>query len=413
MQIIESLLSNDWYNFTMGQSAAHHYGEFEVRYQFTNRNTDFRSADYVDLGELREQIEAFRALRFGSDELDYLAGLGPFDETEIERLRNLRMPEVEIEVRDGQLVIGVEGKWCDTIYLETPVLGIVTELTSRRLLADQGRTTAEAERSALERLEPKIRLFAQNPGIKFAPFGSRRRASRQIERLVNARLMETIPDQIVGFSNVLDARMYGKPNSGTVAHQRDMLLAAYHIGIGTPNPLVAAIYESLDGWEADYAEIWGGGLLTMIPDTFTTEFFLKHLTAERARLWKTAKQDSGEPNAFNKKVIRRLGELDVPLADSRIIHTDALDPAKAVEIYRRWNNTITVGFGIGTNLTNDIGIPTHSYIWKPTGLWVNGVWIRCAKLTDNLRKASGDRDMIELMKREVDCKTTFSELQTV
>ena len=55
--IVASLLDLDFYKFTMGQLVYLRYRDVPVRYAFTNRTESVRLADYVDEGELREQLE--------------------------------------------------------------------------------------------------------------------------------------------------------------------------------------------------------------------------------------------------------------------------------------------------------------------------------------------------------------------
>ena len=57
MPIIGSLLNNDWYNFPMSGAMRKFYPQVKVCYEFVNRNKDFPLANYIDLAELRDEIE--------------------------------------------------------------------------------------------------------------------------------------------------------------------------------------------------------------------------------------------------------------------------------------------------------------------------------------------------------------------
>lgn len=413
MSIITSKLTNDWYKFTMPPVVRKHYPKVTVGYRFINRNVDFPLARYVDLDRLRDEIEAVKALRFEATEINYLRSLELFDELELQNFVADRLPDVNVERSGDQLVVTTEGPWHSAMAWESPVLAIIGELSSAGWAREAGLTMADIKRVGRANLERVIERLKANPEIRFAQFGLRRHFSNAWEREATARLAREVPKQMIGISNVELAREFGFSLSGTIAHEYFIVPAAIHIGLGTLDPLVVAQNEAMDRWEAEYGGKWEDGLLCAIPDTFGTDFFLRHLTAERAAVWRTFKQDSGNPKVFVDKVLQRLQDLGLDPTHYRINHTDGLNLDKITQLQNYCAGRYKVGFGWGTMLTNNVGVPTHSLVWKPDWVIVGGVKVPCGKLSDNLNKTTGDAAMIERLKLEAGYTNTFSERQSV
>ena len=70
-QIINSLLENDMYKFSMGQCIYHQFSAYKTTWTFKCRNTDvFFTTEMVE--EIKAQIRAYCDLRFTEEELAYL-----------------------------------------------------------------------------------------------------------------------------------------------------------------------------------------------------------------------------------------------------------------------------------------------------------------------------------------------------
>ena len=67
------------------------------------------------------------------------------------------------------------------------------------------------------------------------------------------------------------------------------------------------------------------------------------------------RQDSGDPLAFVDKVIRRYEELRIDPRLKYIVFSDSLNVERAIQIKNYCGGRIGATFGIGTNLTNDVG----------------------------------------------------------
>ncbi len=413
MPIIGSLLNNDWYKFTMPPVVRKHYTDTWVRCSFTNRNTEFPLAHYVDQMELEEELDALRQLRFTKRELDYLRSLGVIDPDYLDWLTTFAMPKVEVKREGNQYNIWVEGVWDEVMPVEVPALQIITELTSRALAKEVGLGMRELRHEGFARLDEAVKFFRANPGLKFAPFGTRRHFSAAWEYEATAYLVDRIPDQIAGISNVGLAMEFGYPLAGTIAHEYFMVITMMAIAQGVPDPIGSAQNQAMDYWETEYADKWEGGMLCAIPDTFGTDSFLAHFTPERAQLWRTFKQDSGDPKVIVEKILTWLQGRNLDPRQYRINHTDGLTIATMDDLHRFCDGRYMDGYGWGTRHTNNVGVPTHSFVWKPLQVWVNGEWVWCVKLTDNLAKATGEPNMVEKVKQLVGYTNSFREVQTV
>jgi nicotinate phosphoribosyltransferase len=414
--IVTSLMDNDWYKFTMPPVVRRFYSNVRAGFAFINRNTDFPVAEYVDLVELKEELAAMRDVAFTQSDLDFLGQLGVLDPAYIKSLEDYRLPEVHAEVWGTQLRVEAEGDWDQVMPVEIPVLQIITELASRALAREAGLTLADIRRHGHAGLDEIVALMRAHPAKKLAPFGARRRFSGAWEREATANLVHQIPDQIAGISNVMLAREFGYPLAGTIAHEFFIIPTMIQVARGTPNPIGAAQNQAMDAWEAMYGQVWQGRMLCAIPDTFGTDNFLANFTPERAAKWQVFKQDSGDPKAFVGKVTGWLHRHGFDASRYRINHTDGLNVAAMEELFRfadRHPSHYQDGYGLGTGMTNNVGVPTHSFVWKPAWVMVDGQKVPAVKLSDNLAKACGDPVMIERVKSLAGYTNTYSKLQTV
>lgn len=417
MAIATTLLNNDWYKFTMPPVVRKHFPGLQVRCGFTNRNTNFPLANYVDLAELRDELAALRDLRFAPSELDYLRSLGAIDPDYLDSLRNFRMPEVAVERAGDQLKVWVEGLWEDVMPAEVPVLQIITELVSRRLADEAELTPSDIRRVGYGHLDELVELMRRNPTKHLALFGARRHFSNAWEHEATAYLVDRLGEQIAGISNVEYAREFGYNLSGTIAHEYFIVPAMVAIAQGVDNPLGTAQNQAMDAWEHEYANVWDGRILCAIPDTFGTASFLRHFSRERAEKWQVFKQDSGDPKTEVEAIVSWLLAHDLDPAHYRINHTDGLNVATMADLFRYADNhraEYQDGYGAGTVTSNNVGVPTHSLVWKPQAVLVDGVWVPCVKLSNNRAKIiSSDPAWLARVESLADAHVTYDVPQSV
>jgi nicotinate phosphoribosyltransferase len=400
--IVQSRLEPDFYKFSMGQVIWRKYAGVEVTFSFRNRTPAARLGEVVDVGELREQLEHARSLRFSNTELHYLRGTNEyqqrmFDEGYLEFLRELRLPEFELRNAGDAIELSFPGRWAEVTYWETMALAIVNETYYRTLL----RSRTRFERTAIfaegvRRLREKIAVLRGRPDIVFSDFGTRRRFSAAWQRFVDEALMEELnggsaQGPLLGTSNTWLAMTLGLVPMGTAAHELPMVVAGLRDrGDADPAWLRQAQREVIDAWWEQY----GWGLSIFLPDTFGTDFFLTVVDADDLRRWKGFRWDSGDLAAFGERIIAAYQRAGIDPREKMIVASDALDLPAILAAQARLGDRIRVSYGWGTGLTNDLlddvmigdrWFGPMSLVIKPTVADGRGL----VKLSDNPAKAVG------------------------
>jgi nicotinate phosphoribosyltransferase len=379
--MISSLLDNDMYAWTMSQLIERYFIDHNVRYAFKNRTLSVRLTDTIDIQELNDRLQTIRELRYRPAELEFLRNTGVLDNSYLDSLTTFRLPEVEVQNIDGWLSIEYEGSWKEAIFWETPILATVNELHFDALRRQERRSIGDVRREGHKRLAAKLDVLRQHSDIKFLEMGTRRRYAGWWQDSVIARTMAGVPKQLLGTSNALYGKMYDLPVSGTMAHQLFMVLAAMY-----SNPEAAQI-QVLQRWVQMYG---GTNLMTALPDTFTTDFFLRHVTNQQLGWFSRLRQDSGNPIAIGDKFIQRWEQAGIDPMEKGIVFSDSLDVNAMISIAYHFQGRVPYSFGVGTNLTNDVSYSAVSTVIKPCA--VDG--LPTVKISDDLSKATGDKDLV-------------------
>ena len=393
--IVASLLDLDFYKFTMGQLVYLRYRDVPVRYAFTNRTESVRLADYVDEGELREQLEHVRTLAFNNSELHYLRGTNEygdrmFSEGYLQFLRDLRLPEFELERVGRTFRLEFPGPWSEAVYWETIALGIVNELYYRARMSE--RSSFEQDlvyATGRVRLAEKIRILREHPDVRFVDFGTRRRFSREWQLYVVGVLAEEIPEQFMGTSATEAAMIHGLVPMGTSAHEMYMVMS------GIMHDSEDAIRASHNQMLKDWWDVYGWGLSVALTDTYGSEFFFQDMTQKQARDWKGLRHDSGDPFEFGERAIAFYEQHGIDPLQKLLIFSDGLELDSILRLSEQFGSRVKLSFGWGTNLTNDLGLDPVSIVVK--AVEANGHLT--VKLSDNLAKATGSTQDIERFKR--------------
>jgi len=394
--IIECALDTDIYLHTMGQFVYLRYPDVPVRYVFKNRTKSVDLGRLIDMGRLREELDHVKTqVHYNNSELHYLRGTNEyqermFTESYLEFLKNLRLPEYRLEETDGDILLEFSGKWSEAIYWEVPALSIINELYTRAVMAPLTRFEKEllfAE--GRQRLAEKIRKLRKKRSITFVDFGTRRRFSLDWQKYVVGVLIEELPGQFKGTSNVKLAMDTGIVPMGTSAHQLNMVMTA--IMHGSDEDVRRSQQKLLEEWWEQY----GWGLSIVLPDTYGSKFTFNSMTDEQARDWKGFRQDSGPPQRFVDWVLDFYQKRGVNAEEKLVIHSDGLCVGVMIGAADYINGRIRYTFGWGTNLMNDLGVKPVSIVVKPVE--ANGIGI--SKLSDNPAKAIGRHEDIEEAKR--------------
>ena len=368
--VITSLLDTDLYKFTMWQAMLHRNPQTAAEYEFVCRNTpQFPLAQL--LPELDRELDTLCALRFREDELEYLGSLRYIKSDFVDFLRLFQFQRRFIRASaDGdRLRIHAAGPQVHVTLFEIFVLAIVNELYFRRFDNDEVRREGRARlQRKIGQLVPVAQAAAGPMRFDLSDFGTRRRFSAQWQREVVSRMQGALPAIFRGTSNVLLARDLGLTPIGTMAHE--YLQTFQGLGVRLRDFQRAA----LEAWVQEYR----GDLGIALTDVVGMDAFLADFDLYFAKLFDGLRHDSGDPLEWAEKAIAHYRMLRIDPRTKRLVFSDALTVDKALAIYAALGDRAQSGFGIGTNLTNDMGAQPLNIVMKIVS--VNGQPV--AKISD-------------------------------
>jgi nicotinate phosphoribosyltransferase len=385
--IVSSLLDTDLYKFSMMQVVLHQYPAAHVEYRFKCRNPGVNLVPYIE--EIREELHALCSLRFTESELEYLRSWRFIKSDFIDFLGlfqlNAKYVDISPSSRDnGEIEIRIQGPWLHTILFEVPLLAIINEVYFRN--THPGLDLSEGRR----RLREKIALLRDTAGYtecRIADYGTRRRFSREWQREVVTTLHEGLGSQLTGTSNVLLAWQLGLRPLGTLAHE--YLQAHQALGPRLRDSQVAA----LEAWAKEYR----GDLGIALSDVYGLTAFLRDFDMYFCKLFDGTRHDSGDPFAWGERVLAHYQDNRVDPRSKVLVFSDGLDIPKVMRLYNHFHGRCQLAFGVGTNLTNDVG---------PTPLNIVIKMVRCngqpvAKLSDSPGKNMCEDDAYIAYLRQV------------
>jgi nicotinate phosphoribosyltransferase len=291
-----------------------------------------------------------------------------------EWLRGFRYNPDELNLyldKEGHLHIEATGPLYRITLWEVPLLAMVSELTLKN-------TKVVQKKDVIEALKEKVVLSNLN-ALPFSEFGTRRRFSSNVQDWVCEYLSE-YSTYCTGTSNCHFAMKYGMKPMGTHPHEWFMFHGAQ---FGYKN----ANYMALENW----VKVYDGDLGIALSDTYTSKVFLQNFSLKQAKLFDGVRQDSGDPFKFATSVIDRYTQLRIDPMTKTIVFSDALTFPKALEIQNYCKGRIRCSFGIGTNLTNDVGVKPLNIVMKLTSCQMtkNTPVYNCVKLSDDEGKHIG------------------------
>lgn len=350
--IVRSVLDTDFYKLLMAQTIYRRHFHTRVTFGIINRTRSVRIADFVDEGELREQLDHVRTLSLTRGESTWLRGnmfygkRQMFSPDFIAWLETFRFPAYHLEKRDGQYELTFEGPWIETTMWEIPALAIINELRSRAVLRSMGRFELQVLYArAMTRVWEKVERLKALGGAGVADFGTRRRHGFLWQDWCVQAMMEGLGERFLGTSNCLIALRREVEATGTNAHELPMVYAAL---ADTDAELARAPYKVLADWQQDYE----GNLLVILPDTFGTSHFLEQ-APDWVAGWTGIRIDSKDPIEGGEEALRWWRARGQDPAQKLAIFSDALDIGDIERIYRHFQGRLRMGFGWGTLLTND------------------------------------------------------------
>ena len=379
-QIITSILDTDSYKISMMQAVFHQYPKVNVKYVFKCRNKDIKLGGSM-IPDIKEQVEAMANVSLTKQEKEFLSDL-PFIKSDyLDYLEKYRFDPSQVRFTNinGEMGIEIVGLWVDTILWEVPLLAIINQIYFKKT-SEFNSIKGMGEQI----LRDKINIIRQYPTFNFIDFGTRRRYSKDWQKQVVETLHKNCP-QLIGTSNVKLAMDLDIKAVGSVAHE----WTSAHIAL-TDN-IREAQKRALYVWVQEYGKELGIALT----DTFTTRAFYQDFNYNLANIYSGVRQDSGDPIAFGRGMIQHYKDLGIDPKTKHIIFSDGLDIPDAIKIYKEFVGLIGISFGIGTSLTNSLGVTPLNIVIKLVEC--NGMPV--VKLSDNEGKAIGDVKVIERIKK--------------
>ncbi|MBP1482465.1 nicotinate phosphoribosyltransferase [Acinetobacter nosocomialis] len=391
--IIHSLLDTDLYKFTMLQVVLHKFPQTHSVYHFRCRNLEDTVYPLVDiLDDLNEQLDHLCNLKYKEDELQYLRKLRFIKSDFVDYLELFQLKRRFIQAsidNEGRLDIRIEGPMVQAMMFEIFVLAIVNELYFSRIKTDE--VWAEGER----RLQAKLELIQQyeksqqpnDPPFLVSDFGTRRRYSFEWQKHVVAAFHKTVPNVFRGTSNVLLAKELNITPIGTMAHE--FLQAFQALDVRLRDFQKAA----LETWVQEYR----GDLGIALTDVVGMDAFLRDFDLYFAKLFDGLRHDSGDPYEWGDKAYAHYRKLKIDTKTKMLTFSDGLNLPKAWELHQYFKDRFQVSFGIGTNLTNDMGQTPLNIVLKLVEC--NGQSV--AKISDSPGKTMTDNDTFLAYLRQV------------
>ncbi|OBC98169.1 nicotinate phosphoribosyltransferase [Acinetobacter baumannii] len=391
--IIHSLLDTDLYKFTMLQVVLHKFPQTHSVYHFRCRNLEDTVYPLVDiLDDLNEQLDHLCNLKYKEDELQYLRKLRFIKSDFVDYLELFQLKRRFIHAsidEEGRLDIRIEGPMVQAMMFEVFVLAIVNELYFSRIKTDE--VWAEGER----RLQAKLELIQQyeksqlpnDPPFLVSDFGTRRRYSFEWQKHVVAAFHNTVPNVFRGTSNVLLAKELNITPIGTMAHE--FLQAFQALDVRLRDFQKAA----LETWVQEYR----GDLGIALTDVVGMDAFLRDFDLYFAKLFDGLRHDSGDPYEWGDKAYAHYRKLKIDTKTKMLTFSDGLNLPKAWELHQYFKDRFQVSFGIGTNLTNDMGQTPLNIVLKLVEC--NGQSV--AKISDSPGKTMTDNDTFLAYLRQV------------
>ena len=391
--IIQSLLDTDLYKFTMLQVVLHKFPQTDSVYHFRCRNledTVYPLSDILD--DLNQQLDYLCQLKFKEQELQYLRSLRfiKSDFVDYLELFQLKRRFIQASIDDqGRLDIWVKGPMLQAMMFEIFVLAIVNELYFRRIRSDA--VLEEGER----RLQAKIELLkhysavqgSNEPPFLVSDFGTRRRYSFEWQKHVIQEFHKAAPNIFRGTSNVLLAMQLDLTPIGTMAHEFLQAFQALNVRLSDFQK------SALEAWVQEYR----GDLGIALTDVVGMDAFLRDFDLYFAKLFDGLRHDSGDPYVWGDKAYEHYKKLKIDSKTKMLTFSDGLNLEKAWDLHNYFKDRFQVSFGIGTNLTNDMGQTPLNIVLKLVEC--NGQSV--AKLSDSPGKTMTDNDTFLAYLRQV------------
>lgn len=382
--IIRNFTDNDLYKFTTMNAIQKKFPKAEVEYRFINRGRTEFPPGFAEA--LRKEVDAMENLSLTKEEENFIRRkCYYFDPVFIDLIKGFRYnpAEVIISQADGMLEVTIRGLWYRTVLWEVPLMALISELYFQMTNKQPADFESKAKAKAIE--------FA-NIGAELSEFGTRRRFSFDVQDRVVAILKEHACGVLNGTSNVYLAMKYNLTPIGTHPHEWFMYHGA-HFGYRMANAI------ALENW----VDVYHGSLGIALTDTYTTDNFFHSFNLKFAKLFDGVRWDSGDALVFTDKVLKHYADHRIDPKTKTVVYSDALDLEKVKEIKNYVNGRLHDVYGIGTYLSNDVGVKPLNMVIKLISVKPEGYrnYIPAIKLSDVDGKHTGDPFEVQLCERVI------------
>jgi len=359
--IIATLADTDFYKLTMQQVIFEKYANTFVRYDFKCRNTNILATvkdKKAFIADLNKELDHLCSLRYTAQEIKYLASIRFLKPAFIEFLKFFKLNREYIHVYEYQndVAISVIGPWLFTIPFEVPVLAIVSELYSgHRVDSDSVDTQCNMVNNSNAKIQlvKDILSVEQIQQLNFNDMGTRRRYSYDTQRyILNKFKKEGI---LKGTSNVHFAHTLDIKVMGTMAHE----YICAHQQLGRVEDCQKNAFQV-------WADVYRGDLGIALSDTVGFDAFLRDFDLYFAKLFDGCRHDSGNPYEWCDKLLTHYQNFHIDPKTKYAVFSDGLDFNLMLDLFRVYQSLINTSFGMGTNLTNDVGLKALQIVMKMT-----------------------------------------------
>ncbi|WP_341656129.1 nicotinate phosphoribosyltransferase [Blattabacterium cuenoti] len=381
--IISSLLDNDCYKFTMQNAVIKLFPLVKAKYEFINRGQHSFPKNFSEI--LRENLNRMAYLKLSNEERVYLEKYCPYlDSSYLDFLNKYQYnpKEVNIFQKGENIKMHIKGLWSRTILWEVPIMAIISELYYK-LTGYQN----ISEKKITDLTKEKLKKYKKLQ-VKIGEFGTRRRYSYKVHKLVLETLKKEGSTFFIGSSNVHLSHVFSIKPIGTQGHEWIMFHAAKY-GFNIADRI------AMENW----LNIYKGNLGFALSDTYTYPIFFKNFNKKLSSIFQGIRHDSGNPISFAKTTIKHYKKFKINPIKKKIMFSDNLNPCKVAYISSFCKNQINTCFGIGTNFTNDVGFPSMNIVIKMIEAIPEKKWISVVKLSNVQEKSTGNKNMIVLAKK--------------
>lgn len=419
MSIIKSLFDLDLYKITVHQIVFHRFNNLITEYEFKCRNeTNVLPKKYINPKTLREEINKLENLQLQPDELEWMQKQDYFSPEYINYMKHFRLdPKSHIEINETPTGFQIKTKQAPQLQVmlfETLILSIFNELYAKGWAKANNVSWKSILKTGHNILESKMQLLQQKRElgtlVPYMEFGTRRRASYEWQNETIKFQKEHNPQGLLGTSNIHFGIKHNLKILGTFGHEFPMMLQ----GIYAPHTSQSRAFKH---WLEEYHGLWG----TALGDTLGDEKFFSDFELQYARAYQGVKHDSGCPVKYGQQIINMYNNYNINPKSKNLVFSDSIhiptkenenkttaEQGNAIKLAEKFQDKIGTTFGIGTNLTNDMGkyYTVPQIVMKMTSC--NGQPV--AKLSNNSEKNTyHDPDYIVYLKKAIKNSIEFKK----